>query len=139
MAEPTSSTFAIAIQAIGGAALIGALTGLDYWTLLGGVTGALMALRSQDPQGPLRAVAGIVGVAMVSLFATWFLVETLPAVAQAFGAGDFPTLGKGRVILAFVVGYYGRSVILPSGGRLISNWFARLGGQPAPGGEGNKP
>lgn len=138
MPEPTSSTAAILLQALGATALAGALTGLDYWTLLGGVTGALMALRSQESQGAWRSFIGLVGVALLSLFATWFLVETLPALVQSFVGGNFPAMGKGRALIAWVVGYYGKSVILPAGGRALMALFARIGGQPATEEEGKQ-
>lgn len=130
MAEPTSSA-ALGLPALGAATLFGIMTGLDYWTLLGGVAGALLALRAQERQGAGWAVLGLVCVAFMSLFATWFVVDTLPAIAKAVGASGFSGLGLGRTFISFLVGYYAQSVILPAGGRAIASLFARLGGAPA--------
>lgn len=131
MTEPTSSAVALGVQAVGATAMLSVMTGLDYWTLLGGVSGALMALRSQDSQGPGWAFLGLISVTLLSLFATWFCVETLPAIAKAFGIDAWPALGQGRVVIAWVVGYYAQTVILPAGGRALSRVLGRIGGQSA--------
>lgn len=136
MADLTSP--AAVVAPIGAAALAGALTGLDYWALLGGFAGALLALRRQEPQGPYRALLGVVSVALLALFATWFLVETMPALARAAGTEPLPQLGKGRALIAWAIGYYAQAEILPAGGQLIRRLFGRLGGQPATEEEGER-
>lgn len=133
--EPASTAAAAALPGLGATALVGALTGLDYWTLLGGFVGALLALRRQPPPGPAWAAIRLVGMALLSLFFAWALVELLPTLMRSFGAEAVTELGKGRVIVASIFGYYAQDKILPGCGRVIDGFFARFGGRPEGEGE----
>lgn len=133
--EPASTAAAAAIPGLGATALVGVLTGLDYWTLLGGFIGALLALRRQPPQATAWAVVGLVGTALLSLFFSWALVELVPMLTRSLGSGAVTELGKGRVVVAWIVGYFAQDKILPGCGRVIDGFFTRLGGQAKGGGE----
>lgn len=133
MPEPIPSTLTsagLAAQSIGAAVFAGALTGLDYWVLLGGFAGALLALRKQEPQGPYRALLAVASVSLLALFATWFAVETLPALARAAGTAAPPEIGKGRALLAWAIGYYAQADLLPAGGLALRRLLGRVGGGP---------
>ncbi len=121
---------AAAWQALGSVALAGILTGMDYWTFIWGAVGALMALRAQEPQGRLRAVIGVIGVGMFALSATWFVLDLLPLLSKSVGM-DTPELGKGRSFIAWLVGYFGKSHLLPLGAQAITALFGKFLGEKA--------
>ena len=125
MTEPASSTAAGAVLLSG--ALAGALTRQDYWTLLGGFAGALLAMRNQAPRGAISAITGLLSVVVFALALTWLFIDVLPAAVAAAGQTMVPVIGRGRMALSWLIGYYAQSTLLPLGAQLIGALAARLG------------
>lgn len=132
MTEPTTTTgagVAAGLQHMAApaaaSAFAGALTGFDYWTLLAGFAGALLAMTKQEPAGALKSLVNLFSVVLFALFVTWGIVELLPFVFPS-GPG---LIGKARTVPAWLVGYFAQSAILPAGAKLISSLAERLGGE----------
>jgi len=127
MPEPAASTVAASAQLAGAAALAGALTGLDYITLVGGFVGALHAMSRQETIGGARRVIAVLSTTLLALFVVWAVVETLPAIWHELRLGSPPDIRMGRGLIAWVVGYFAQDTILPAMGRALTAATARLG------------
>ncbi|MBS1188897.1 MAG: putative phage holin [Rhodocyclaceae bacterium] len=129
MPDPTGSTATAALHAVGATALAGALTGLDYWAILGGFAGALLAMSRQDAMGPWRRGLAVVSVTLLALFVTWFIADSMPAVFRAAGWGEAPVLQKGRALVAWMIGYFAQDIILPAAARALNGLAGRVARQ----------
>lgn len=114
MIEPTTQTVAALAASLSGIAL--ALLGVDYYSLLYGMVGAMFALYEAVPMGRWRAVLFVI-------------LSTVAGAALGEGLiGVLVIKSKSLIFVGCIVCGYGTQAILA---RLLRRGLARIDGEPA--------
>lgn len=121
MPEPTSSAMAAGAVSAIPLTVVGVITGVDAWTMGAAFVGALLATRKLEPVGKVWAVLSMISVVIFALLVVWSTAELLPKFM-----GQPVELGTARFLLAWLVGHYAQTTLLPNGARLIDAATGRL-------------
>lgn len=117
MTDPMTATAASLAATLSGVAL--ALLGVDHYSLLYGMVGALLALASPQSIGRVRAIAHVVLATFVGAALGNAAIVMLPESLQ----------GRPILILGCLIGGYGAHVIAAALLRVIVSRIERINGK----------
>jgi hypothetical protein len=119
------------IQGVCTSVSLDCLASNDLFAFIGALAGTLYAMTGQAKLGWQRRSVSISSIVVLAFAATWFLAESMPVIMQYFGLAQIE-LGRGRMLLAWLIAYFAQDVLLPAVGSALSTlgtrWNKNLGG-----------